>query len=76
MIWRSTPPESISVDQVHSVLRFDRFALDLTRGCLRIGEQDIELPPKPFEVLRYLATNAGRLVPKKSSMRPSGRTFP
>jgi adenylate cyclase len=54
------------VDQVvHSVLRFDRFALDLTRGCVRIGEQDIELPPKPFEVLRYLATNAGRLVPKQ-----------
>jgi adenylate cyclase len=50
---------------VHSVLRFDRFALDLTRGCVRIGEQDIELPPKPFEVLRYLATNAGRLVPKQ-----------
>ena len=54
------------MDQVvHSVLRFDRFALDLTRGCLRIGEQDIELPPKPFEVLRYLVTNAGRLVPKQ-----------
>jgi adenylate cyclase len=66
MIWRSTPPESLSVDQVvHSVLRFDRFSLDLTRGCLRIGEKDIELPPKPFEVLCYLATNAGRLVLKQ-----------
>src|SRR5215207_1183989 len=47
------------------ILRFDRFALDLTRGCLRIGEEDIDLPPKPFEVLRYLAENAGRLVPKQ-----------
>jgi adenylate cyclase len=50
---------------MHRVLRFDRFALDLTRGCLYAGEQDIELPPKPFEVLRYLAANAGRLVPKQ-----------
>lgn len=50
---------------VHRVLRFDRFALDLTRGCLRRGDQDIDLPPKAFEVLRHLARNAGRLVPKQ-----------
>jgi DNA-binding winged helix-turn-helix (wHTH) protein len=50
---------------VHGVLRFDRFSLDLTRGCLRVGEQDVELRPKVFEVLRYLAENAGRLVAKK-----------
>ena len=47
------------------ILRFDRFALDLTRGCVRIGGEDIDLRPKPFEVLRYLANNAGRLVPKQ-----------
>ena len=47
------------------VLCFDRFALDLTRGCLRVGEQEIALRPKAFEVLRYLAENAGRLVAKK-----------
>jgi TolB-like protein/DNA-binding winged helix-turn-helix (wHTH) protein/cytochrome c-type biogenesis protein CcmH/NrfG len=46
-------------------LRFDRFALDLTRGCLRTADQNIDLPPKPFEVLRHLVENAGRLVPKK-----------
>jgi DNA-binding winged helix-turn-helix (wHTH) protein len=50
---------------VHNVLRFDRFALDLTRGSLRRGDQDIGLRPKAFEVLRYLAENAGRLVPKQ-----------
>lgn len=50
---------------VHRVLRFDRFVLDLTRGCLRTGDQDINLPPKAFEVLRHLAQNAGRLVPKQ-----------
>jgi formylglycine-generating enzyme len=50
---------------VHRVLRFDRFVLDLTRGCLRAGNQDIDLRPKTFEVLCYLAENAGRLVPKQ-----------
>ena len=46
-------------------MRFDRFLLDLTRGCLRAGDQDIDLRPKAFEVLCYLAANAGRLVPKQ-----------
>src|SRR5262245_57355438 len=46
------------------VLCFDRFALDLTRGCLRDAEREIALPPKAFEVLCYLAENAGRLIPK------------
>ena len=54
------------MDQVvHRVLWFDRFALDLTRGCLRAGDQDIALRPKTFEVLHHLAENAGRLVPKQ-----------
>jgi DNA-binding transcriptional LysR family regulator/DNA-binding winged helix-turn-helix (wHTH) protein len=49
----------------HSLLWFDRFALDLTRGCLREGEEDVPLPPKPFQVLCHLAANAGRLVSKQ-----------
>ena len=50
---------------VHRVLRFDRFALDLARGCLRAGDREIDLRPKTFEVLCYLAENAGRLVSKQ-----------
>jgi formylglycine-generating enzyme required for sulfatase activity len=50
---------------VHRILRFDRFALDLTRGCLRCGEEEVALRPKAFEMLRYLAENAGRLVSKQ-----------
>src|SRR5438552_5696363 len=46
-------------------LYFDKFSLDLGRGCLRAGDQDIELRPKTFEVLKYLAANAGRLVTKQ-----------
>jgi TolB-like protein len=48
----------------HTVLRFDRFALDLARGCLRAGDQEVDLRPKTFEVLCYLAQNAGLLVSK------------
>src|SRR5262245_6114412 len=47
------------------VLNFDRCELDLTRGCVRIGRQQIDLAPKPFGVLRHLAENAGRLVSKQ-----------
>src|SRR5712672_3175536 len=50
---------------VHRILRFDRFALDLARGCLRAGDQEIDLRPKTFEVLCYLAENAARLVSKQ-----------
>jgi formylglycine-generating enzyme required for sulfatase activity/DNA-binding winged helix-turn-helix (wHTH) protein len=46
-------------------LCFDRFVLDLSRGCLRAGDHDIDLRPKTFEVLRHLAGNAGRLVTKQ-----------
>lgn len=49
----------------YKILQFDRFALDLSRGCLRIAEQEIDLRPKAFDALRYLAENAGRLVLKK-----------
>src|SRR5882757_7436886 len=47
------------------VLYFDKFSLDLARGSLRASDQDIELRPKAFEVLKYLAINAGRLVTKQ-----------
>ena len=46
-------------------LHFDRFTLDLTRGCVWVGERDVDLPPKAFDVLRVLAENAGRLVSKQ-----------
>ena len=50
---------------VYRVLRFECFALDLARGCLRTGDREFHLRPKTFEVLCYLAQNAGRLVPKQ-----------
>jgi DNA-binding winged helix-turn-helix (wHTH) protein len=50
---------------VRKVVAFDRFVLDFARGCLRAGEEEIDLPPKAFQVLSYLALHAGRLVPKQ-----------
>jgi DNA-binding winged helix-turn-helix (wHTH) protein len=55
----------MNVIAAHRVLHFDRFSLDFVRGCLRAGEQDIELRPKSFEVLCYLVHNAERLVAKQ-----------
>ena len=53
------------MEQVEGVLTFDRFALDLTRGILRVADEEIVLRPKTFEVLRHLAQNAGRLVSRQ-----------
>jgi DNA-binding winged helix-turn-helix (wHTH) protein/TolB-like protein/tetratricopeptide (TPR) repeat protein len=47
--------------QIH---RFDRFTLDLNRGCLRCGREEIRLRPKSFDVLTYLVANNGRLISK------------
>ena len=48
----------------HEIRSFDGFTLDLTRGCLLRGVQEIKLPPKPFEALKYLVENQGRLISK------------
>jgi adenylate cyclase len=45
-------------------LRFDRYVLDLDRGCLLLHESEIALRPKTFAVLHFLAQNCGRLVSK------------
>src|SRR4051812_37531761 len=61
----SSPLPGQPMDQIADrVLRFDRFALDLNRGCLRAEDREIDLRPKAFEVLRHLAENAGQLVSK------------
>ena len=48
----------------HQTRYFDGFTLDLTRGCLVRGAQEIKLRPKPFEALKYLVENSGRLISK------------
>jgi adenylate cyclase len=46
-------------------LQFDRYVLDLDRGCLLFDGGEVALRPKTFGVLRFLAENAGRLVSKE-----------
>ena len=50
---------------VPRVLQFDRFVLDLARGCLRLDDRELELRPKAFKVLCHLAERAGHLVAKE-----------
>lgn len=45
-------------------LRFDRYLLDLDRGCLLLDGGEINLRPKTFAILEYLTKNPGRLVSK------------
>src|SRR5205823_3439035 len=48
----------------HQIYSFDGFALDLTRGCLLHGREEIKLRPKSFEALKYLVENNRRLISK------------
>jgi TolB-like protein/Flp pilus assembly protein TadD len=48
-----------------SLLRFDRFELDVSTGELRKGGSPLKLPPQPTRVLALLAKNAGRLVTRE-----------
>jgi len=43
---------------------FKDFTLDLDRGCLCRGAEEIKLRPKVFEALTYLVDHHNRLVPK------------
>ncbi len=45
-------------------LRFDRYVLDLDRGCLLFDGNEVGLRPKTFAVLCCLVENSGRLVSK------------
>ena len=46
-------------------LAFGRFVLDLGRGSLHSGDREIPLRPKTWAVLRFLAENPDRLIPKE-----------
>ena len=48
----------------HEIYSFDEFKLDLTRGALFRGDDELKLRPKSFDVLKYFAENSGRLISK------------
>ena len=41
---------------------FQGFRLDTANQCLWRGQQRVAIPPKPYDMLRYLVENPGRLV--------------
>jgi DNA-binding winged helix-turn-helix (wHTH) protein/pimeloyl-ACP methyl ester carboxylesterase len=52
-----------------TMLCFDAYALDLMRCALMHGDRDVQLRPKAFDVLRYLAEHDGRVVSKEELIR-------
>ena len=52
-----------------SIMRFDVYTLDPGRCSLRRGAEQIELRPKAFDVLRYLAENWGRVISKNELIK-------
>ena len=44
---------------------FREFTLDLARGCVLKGGEEIKLRPKVYEALKYLVKNPGRLIGKQ-----------
>ena len=59
-----TPPTVFPTETRPKQLRFDRYLLDLNRGCLFLAENEISLRPKTFAILRHLVENPSRLVSK------------
>ena len=48
-----------------SSYQFGEFTLDLSRGSVLKGREEIKLRPKVYEALRYLIENRGRLIGKR-----------
>jgi eukaryotic-like serine/threonine-protein kinase len=48
---------------------FGDFTLDVERGTLWRGAEEVKLRPKVFETLRYLVENPNRLVPRDELMK-------
>src|SRR5215472_17974383 len=41
---------------------FHAFRLDTANQCLWRGQERVAIPPKPYDMLRYLVENPGRLI--------------
>jgi DNA-binding winged helix-turn-helix (wHTH) protein len=50
------------------VFSFAGYSLDVIRGSLLRGTEEVKLRPQSYEALKYLVVNAGRLVPKAELM--------
>jgi len=57
------------VETTASIYHFGEFALDLVRGTVLKGGEEIKLRPKVYEALKYLVENPGRLIGKQELIR-------
>jgi formylglycine-generating enzyme required for sulfatase activity/DNA-binding winged helix-turn-helix (wHTH) protein len=64
MLGMEAGPQPLPQRKPPTALTFAGFRLDLTRGSLFREGEEVKLRPKSYETLKYLAANAGRLVPK------------
>lgn len=53
------------METVPSIYHFGQFTLDLARGAVLKGAEEIKLRPKVYEALKYLVENPGRLIGKQ-----------
>lgn len=51
------------------IYRFGAFTLDIARGCVLKGGEEINLRPKVYETLKYFVENPGRLIGKQELMQ-------
>ena len=49
--------------------QFGSFTLDVARGCVLKGGEEIKLRPKVYETLKYLVEHPSRLIPKEELMQ-------
>ena len=52
-----------------STYQFGEFTLDLSRGSVLKGREEVKLRPKVYEALKYLVENRGRLIGKQELIR-------
>jgi predicted ATPase/DNA-binding winged helix-turn-helix (wHTH) protein len=52
-----------------AIYQFGEFTLDLSRGCVLKGREEVRIRPKVYEALKYLVENRGRLIGKAELMQ-------
>ena len=48
----------------YQIYSFNGFTLDIARGNLMRGDEEVRLRPKSYAALKYLVENSGRLISK------------
>jgi DNA-binding response OmpR family regulator len=55
-------------DQSHEILKFGNLSLDLTRREIQIGERILELKPKEYDLMLFLAQHRGQVLSREFIM--------